>query len=160
MEMRVVEERETKGGKLVEVARNYCAISRRTNDVSYFGEDVDVYKDGKVVNHDGSWLSGVDGGKFGLMVPGRPLLHARYYQEVVPRVAMDRATIVSVSESVKTPAGEFANCLKMEETTPLARLTEYKYYAHGVGMVSDGTLKLVKVGKAELTPTGSLGGHR
>src|SRR6058998_4006963 len=146
VETRVVEERETKNGQLIEVARNYFAISRRTNDVFYFGEDVDMYKDGKVVSHDGSWLSGVNGSKFGLIMPGRPLLNARYYQEVAPKVAMDRATIVSVSETVKTPAGEFTNCLKVEETTPLERfVTEYKYYAPGIGMVRDGSLRLVKV---------------
>jgi len=145
---RVVEERETKGGKLTEVARNYFAISKRTNDVFYFGEDVDMYKDGKVVNHDGSWLSGVNGSKFGLMMPGRALIQSRYYQEVAPNIAMDRATIVSVTETVKTPAGVFANCLKVEETSPLSRFsTEYKYYAPGIGMVSDGTMKLVKVVK-------------
>src|SRR5215813_4844961 len=54
VETRVVEERETKNGQLIEVARNYLAISRRTNDIFYFGEDVDMYKGGKVVNHDGS----------------------------------------------------------------------------------------------------------
>src|SRR5437870_8574530 len=148
VETRVVEERETKGGKLTEVARNYFAISKRTNDVFYFGEDVDMYKVGKVVNHDGSWLSGVNGSKFGLMMPGRVLLHAKYYQELAPKIAMDRATIVSVTETVKTPAGEFKNCVKVEETSPLARFTtEYKYYAPGVGMVSDGEMKLVKVEK-------------
>ena len=150
VETRVVEERETKGGKLVEVARNYFAISKRTNDVFYFGEDVDMYKNGKVASHDGSWLSGVNGGKFGLIMPGRPLLNARYHQEVVPHVAMDRATILSTSETVKTPAGEFTNCLKVEETTPLQRFTtEYKYYAPGIGMVRDGSLRLVKVGKVD-----------
>jgi len=148
VETRVVEERETKGGKLVEVARNYFAISKRTNDVFYFGEDVNMYKDGKIANHDGSWLSGVNGSKFGLMMPGRVLLHSRYYQEVAPNIAMDRATIVSVTETVKTPAGEFKNCVKVEETSPLSRFTtEYKYYAPGIGMVSDGEMKLVKVEK-------------
>ena len=148
VETRVVEERETKGGKLVEVARNYFAISKRTNDVFYFGEDVDMYKDGKIANHDGSWLSGVNGSKFGLMMPGRVLLHSRYYQEVAPNIAMNRATIVSVTETVKTPAGEFKNCVKVEETSPLSRFTtEYKYYAPGIGMVSDGGMKLVKVEK-------------
>jgi len=150
VETRVVEERETKNGQLIEVARNYFAISKRTNDVFYFGEDVDMYKDGKVVNHDGSWLSGVNGGKFGLMMPGRPLINASYYQEVVPNVAMDRATIMSTTEIVKTPAGEFTNCLKMKETTPLESLTEYKYYAPGIGMVSDGKMSLVKAGKIDL----------
>ena len=150
VETRVVEERETKGGKLVEVARNYFAISKRTNDVFYFGEDVDMYKDGKIANHDGSWLSGVNGSKFGLMMPGRVLLHSRYYQEVAPNIAMDRATIVSVTETVKTPAGEFKNCVKVEETSPLSRFTtEYKYYAPGIGMVSDGEMNLVKVVRGE-----------
>jgi len=150
VETRVVEERETKKGQLIEVARNYFAISRRTNDIFYFGEDVDMYKDGKVVNHDGSWLSGVNGGKFGLMMPGRPLINASYYQEVVPNVAMDRATIMSTTEIVKTSAGEFTNCLKMKETTPLDHVTEYKYYAPGIGMVSDGKMTLVKAGKIDL----------
>ena len=156
VETRVVEERETKNGQLTEVARNYFAISKRTNDVFYFGEDVDMYKDGKVVNHDGTWLSGMDGGKFGLMMPGRPLLKASYCQEVAPKVAMDRATIVSTSDTVETPAGELTNCLKVEETTPLQRLTEYKYYALGIGMVSDGTMKLVKAGKVPAAKTGGV----
>jgi len=150
VQTRVVEERETKNGQLIEVARNYFAISRRTNDVFYFGEDVDMYKDGKVANHNGSWLSGVEGGKFGLMMPGRPLANASYYQEVVPNVAMDRATIMSTTEPVKTPAGEFVNCLKVKETTPLEHLSEYKYYAPGIGMVSDGKMQLVRAGKIEL----------
>lgn len=146
VETRVVEERETKGGQLLEVARNFFAISRRTNDVFYFGEDVDMYKGGKVVNHNGTWLAGVNGSKFGLIMPGRVLLGARYYQEVAPNVAMDRATIVSVSETVETPAGVFRDCLKVKETTPLEPfITEYKYYAPGIGMVRDGALKLVKI---------------
>jgi hypothetical protein len=150
VETRVVEERETKGGKLVEISRNYFAISKRTNDVFYFGEDVDIYKDDKVVSHAGAWLSGVNGAKFGLMMPGQVSLNARYHQEVAPGVAMDRAEIVSLSETVRTPAGEFTNCVKVKETTPLEPfVTEHKYYAAGIGMVQDGVLKLVKVGKAD-----------
>jgi len=150
VETRVVEERETNDGKPVEVSRNYFAISRRTNSVFYFGEDVDMYKDGKVVSHEGAWLAGINGAKFGLMMPGQVLLKARYYQEIAPKVAMDRAEILSMSEIVKTGAGEFRNCLKSEETTPLEpKAKEYKYYAPGIGLVQDGSLKLVKYGKAE-----------
>ena len=68
----MVEERETKDGKLVEVSRNYFAISKRTNSVYYFGEDVDEYKDGKVARHGGSWLAGTGGARFGLLMPGQP----------------------------------------------------------------------------------------
>jgi hypothetical protein len=74
VECRVVEERETKDGKLVEVSRNYFAIGKRTNSVYYFGEDVDIYKDDKVVSHEGAWLAGKNGARFGLMMPGLPLL--------------------------------------------------------------------------------------
>jgi hypothetical protein len=146
VETRVVEERETKEGKLVEISKNYFAISKRTNSVFYFGEDVDDYQGGKVVGHGGAWLSGVNGAKFGLMMPGQVLLKGRHYQEIAPRVAMDRAEIVSTSAVVQTPAGEFKNCLKVEETTPLEPgKKEYKYYAPGVGLVQDGSLKLVSV---------------
>ena len=147
VETRVVEERETDGGQLAEVSRNYFAISKRTNSVFYFGEEVDVYKDGKIANHEGAWLAGVNGARFGLMMPGLPLLKARYFQEVAPKVAMDRAEIVSTAETMKTPAGEFRNCLKIDETTPLEPLVkESKHYARGIGLVQDGSLKLVKYG--------------
>jgi hypothetical protein len=153
VETRVVEERETKEGKLIEVSRNFFAISRRSNSVFYFGEDVDIYKDGKVVRHEGQWLAGAGNAKFGLMMPGQPLLRARYYQEIAPEVAMDRAEIVSMSETVATPAGEFKNCLKVEETTPLEPGEKgYKCYAPGIGLVQDGSLKLVKYGQLRHQP--------
>ena len=63
---------------------------------------------------------------------------------------MDRVEIVSISERVKTPAGEYTNCVKVKETTPLQPfVTDYKYYAPGIGIVQDGVLKLVKFGKAD-----------
>jgi hypothetical protein len=144
---RVIEERETKAGKVKEVSRNYYAIGKKSNSVYYFGEDVDIYKDGKVASHEGAWLAGVGGARFGMMMPGKIAVKDRFYQEVAPKVAMDRCEIVSTSETIKTPAGEFKNCIKVEETTPLEpKSKEYKFYASGVGLVQDGDLKLVKYG--------------
>ena len=135
--------------KLVEVSRNYFAISKRTGSVFYFGEEVDMYKDGKIASHEGAWASGVNGAKFGLMIPGQVLLGGRYYQEIAKDVALDRAEIVSMSEPFKSAAGEFKSCVKTEETTPLEPgVKEYKLYAPGVGLVQDGSLKLVKYGQA------------
>lgn len=150
IETRVVEERETNAGQIIEVSRNFFAISKRTNSVFYFGEEVDMYQGGKVTRHEGAWIAGANGARFGLMIPGLALLKARYYQEIAPGVAMDRAEIVSMNEVLTTPAGAFTNVLKVSETTPLEpAAVEYKYYARGVGLLQDGTMKLVKYGKAE-----------
>jgi len=148
VETRVVEERETVNSELVEISRNFFALSTRTNAVFYFGEDVDMFKNGKIVSHEGAWRAGENGARLGLAIPGLPLLAAKYYQEIAPGVAMDRAEIVGLDETVKTPAGEFSGVLKVAETTPLEPgVRELKYYARGVGLVMDGTLRLVKYGK-------------
>jgi hypothetical protein len=147
---RVVEERETKGGQVVEVSRNFFAICKRTNNVYYFGEEVDIYKDGQVVGHEGAWLASEDEARFGLAMPGSPLLGARYYQEVAPKRAMDRAEVVSLSETMETPAGRFTDVLKTEETTPLEPgEKEAKYYAAGVGLLKDGPMKPARHGFAK-----------
>jgi len=149
IETRVIEERETDDGQLVEISRNFFAISRRTSNVFYFGEEVDIYENGVVTGHEGQWLSGVNGARFGLMMPGSPLLGARYYQEIAPGAAMDRAEIVSLSDSLVTPAGRFTLLLRTAETTPLEPgVREFKLYAPGVGLVRDGSLSLVQHGVA------------
>ena len=50
----------------------------------------------------GAWLSGVKGARFGLLMPGTIHLGLKYYQEFAPGVAMDRAEIISVNETVVT----------------------------------------------------------
>jgi hypothetical protein len=146
VETRVVVEHETANGQLIEVSSNYFAISKKTSDVFYFGEDVDMYKNGKVKNHEGAWLSGVNGAHFGMQMPGTPLLGARYYQELAPKVAMDRAEVISLTEKLDTPAGKFENCLKTEETSAIESAREHKLYAPGIGLIFDGNLKLTKYG--------------
>jgi len=149
VETRVVEERETRNGALVEVSENYFAISRRTNSVFYFGEAVNLYKDGKVTSREGSWAAGQNDARFGLMMPGIPLLQARYYQELALGVALDRAEVLSLNETVTTPAGEFRGVLRVRETTPLEPgAREDKYYAWGIGLIRDGDLRLIKAGKS------------
>jgi len=145
METRIVEERESKGGELIEVSRNYFAINKNNKDVFYFGEEVDIYKNDKIVSHEGEWESGKKSAKFGLMIPGKIIIGKKYYQEIAPGVAMDRAEIVSDSIVFETPTGRFENCLKTEETTPLEQgEKEYKIYAPGIGLVKDGSLVLTE----------------
>jgi len=137
IETRVVEERETVNGKVKEVSRNYFAICKRTNNVYYYGEDAG-----------GAWLHGKNGARFGLLMPGCPLIGARYYQEVAPGVAMDRVEVISLTETFECPAGKFEKVLKTLETTPLdPKEKAYKLYAPGVGLLKDADLRLVKYGK-------------
>jgi hypothetical protein len=144
---RIVEERELKDGVPIEISRNYFAINSRTKDVYYFGEEVDMFKHGKLTGHEGAWAHGSNGAHFGLMMPGTPVVGLRHFQELAPEVAMDRAEIVSVSERVTTKAGVFEGCLKTKETTPLEMFAkEYKLYARGVGLIREGSLELVSYG--------------
>lgn len=147
VETRVIEEREEVGGKLKEVSRNFFAIDKTTHDVYYFGEEVDNYKNGKVANHGGSWLSGVDGARFGLMMPGQPKVGDKFYQELAPGKAMDRAEIVSLAEKITTPGGTYDKCVYVRESTPLENDTSEKWYAPGVGLVKDDEMVLVRVEK-------------
>ncbi|MGQ0738010.1 MAG: hypothetical protein ACT4OJ_03025 [Bacteroidota bacterium] len=143
---RIVEENESVNGKIVEISKNYFAFCKENSSIYYFGEDVDIYKNGKIASHDGAWAA-TGNNKPGVIMPGLILLGARYYQEIAPGVAMDRAEIISTSEQVNTPSGNFSNCLKTEETTPLEPPNkEYKFYAPGVGLIRDGDLVLVKYG--------------
>jgi hypothetical protein len=148
VETRVVEDREEKKGRLVELTRDYYAIDATNNDVYYFGEDVDVFKNGKVVGHEGAWQSGVKSAKFGLMMPGSPKPGQRFYQELAPGAGMDRAEIVSDNEKIATPAGAFEHCVHVLETNELEKgARDHKIYCSGVGQVKDGDLLLVNYGK-------------
>ncbi len=153
IETRVVEEREFLNGKLKEVSRNFFTICKEHNDVFYHGEDVDDYKNGKVVGHGGAWRAGVKGARAGLMMQGKIEIGAKYYQEVAPEVAMDRAENVRDDVTVETPAGTFVNCLKVIETSPLEPDAEsLKVYAPGVGMIVDEDLKLARYGQRQPPP--------
>jgi hypothetical protein len=78
-------------------------------------------------------------------MPGKAALGFKHYQEVAPGIAEDRAEIISPNDTLDTPAGEFKNVLKTEETNPLKPdEKEFKYYAHGIGLIQDESLKLVE----------------
>lgn len=155
---RVVEERESEDGELIEISRNYFVLCSPTNDIFYFGEEVDIYEDGEIVSHEGAWLAGEDA-QPGIIIPSQPEVGDKYYQEVAPGVAEDRAEIISREEIVVTPAGRFENVLKVKETTPLEPgVEEFKYHAPGVGLIQDGELQLAEytlpaTGDIELKPS-------
>ena len=149
-ETRVVEERESIGGELVEISRNFFAICEETNSVFYFGEEVDDYESGNIISHEGAWLAGEDANRAGVIMPGTILLGARYYQEIAPNVALDRAEIIDIGEVIQTPSGDFTYTLITRETTPLEPdVAELKYYAVGIGLIQEEDLMLEHYGFIE-----------
>lgn len=146
---RVVQEKvaNNQTGDLKELTNDYFAICKETNSVFYFGEDVNKYEDGKLVDHEGSWQHGVNNAKAGPIMPGITLLGSRYYQETAPGVAMDKAEIIGMNQTVNVPAGSFSGVIHMIDTNDLEPgVVENSLYAPGVGQVIDQDLKLVSYG--------------
>jgi len=143
---RVVEERELEGGELVEISRNFVAVCRETGDVWYFGEDVDDYEDGEIIGHEGAWRAGVSGAAPGILMPGSPMIGTRYFQEIAPGIALDRAEILAMGEEIAVPFGTFSDTLRTEDTDVLdPDSSNNKIYSRGLGNIVDDELELVDV---------------
>lgn len=142
--------------ELIEDTRDYLAQDKEGN-VWYFGEDVDNYEDGVLIDHDGSWLAGKDGAKAGIWMKANPKKGDSYRQEYYKGEAEDMAKVISTTKTVKTPFGTFKNCLQTYDWTPLdPDSREHKYYCPQVGgmamevdLTSDGKLMLVDVQTSE-----------
>ena len=72
---------------------------------------VDNYKDGKIINHESAWRAGEQGARFGLMIPARPKVGDKFYQEIAPKVALDRVEVVSVDQTVNQVFFTFSESL-------------------------------------------------
>lgn len=148
---RVIEERETADGQPVETSRNFFAMCNKTNDVYYFGEEVDIFNEDGTVSHEGAWRAGEpdeDGlAAPGIMMPGTFLLGSRYFQEVADGIALDRAEHTAMGLEITVPAGTFTDCVQVTETTPLEPgVVDEKTYCPEVGLVTDGTVDLISYG--------------
>jgi hypothetical protein len=143
---RVYEEREWEDDELVEVSRNFMAMCRETGDVWYFGEDVDDYEDGEIVGHGGAWRAGVDGAEPGIIMPGSPIVGARYFQEYAAGSAEDQGEVAGFEDELVVPFGTYENVLKTLDTSPLEPgAVDEKYYARGLGIIKDASAELVGV---------------
>jgi hypothetical protein len=163
---RVVEEWEWVDDVLVEVSRNFFARCEQTNDIYYFGEDVDICEAGLVLvdgvflcegeepDHEGAWRAGEHGAKAGLIMPGTVLLGSRYFQEIAWDVgAVDRGENVEMGLTAADPNGgpDFTGCVMVVDTNPADGICktkdgDVKIYCPGVGLVMDEELELVCYG--------------
>ncbi len=110
-------------------------------NVWYFGEDTEayVYDDDwnfLYTTDEGSWTAGVDGALPGIVMLAEPKTGVCYQQEYYVGEAEDMGRVLRLNASVSVEYGDFDDCLKTKEWTPLERGSiEHKYYAPGVGLV-------------------------
>ena len=119
-------------------------------NVWYFGEISFNYDDGFVEDVEGSWLSGVDGAKPGIVMLGDPMLGVTYRQEWLLNEAEDAATVLGVGVTVDVGGTTYLNCVETHDfLPPEPDASETKYYAPGIGFIyetkadSDETVELV-----------------
>src|SRR5438093_8840514 len=138
VETLVLEEKVFNDDELVELALDFFA-QHRDGTVYYFGEAVGNYENGKLVDHAGSWLAGKNGAEPGIIMPADPFVGQTFNQENAPGVAEDQSAVLALDENVKTPAGKFRGCAKLEDTNPLESppASEFKWFCPGVGLVRD-----------------------
>jgi len=142
---RVLVEEAYEDTALVERSFNYFAQAD-DGAVYYFGEVVDNYENGVVVNHDGSWLVGGatlpsdppgigNAARPAVFMPANPELGDVFKPEDLFPIVDETAEVVGVDLDVLVPAGKYDGAIAVEESTRLAPETELKWYAPGVGVV-------------------------
>jgi hypothetical protein len=154
---RVLREVEFENGELVEISDNYFAEAD-DGTVYYFGEVVDDYEDGVIVEHDGSWLVGgatlpsdpVDTANAtnpALFMPANPEVDDSWKPEDLFPFVDETVTCQKFVAKHKTEGGKFKNVMQVKETSALDSGSEKKWYARGVGVIhavsSDEDLELV-----------------
>jgi hypothetical protein len=130
-----VEDREIENGQVAEVAIDYFAQAD-DGTVLYLGEEVDEYKNGKIVGHSGSWMLGRDTKIPGVLFPGTATLGDKFRSEDVSKEIREDDEVMALAETVTTPAGIFRDCIKVKERLADGAI-EFKYYAKGVGVVRE-----------------------
>ncbi len=129
------------GEALIESSLNYFAQTQ-SGTVCYFGETVDIYENGEIVSHEGSWRADTRGNAPGIYMPASPKVGMTYQQEVAPGIAEDTATILAIGD-VTVAAGTFVNAIKVRDFNPLDGSRGIKWYAPDIGIVVDGHLELM-----------------
>ncbi len=135
VECTVVRDTVSVNGEVTEDTFDWYAQDIHGN-VWYMGEDSTSYSNGVVTSKAGSWEAGVDGAEPGIIMLAHPLSGLTYRQEYKAGDAEDMGTVMALDESVTVPAGNFSNCIRTKDWSPLEPGdVSYKYYAPGVGLV-------------------------
>jgi hypothetical protein len=141
---RIVREIEFKNGRVLEISHNHFAQAD-DGTVWFFGELVDKYHDGAVVNHEGSWLVGgstlpgdpaetVAVAAPVVIMPGTPDTGDTFDPEGLPGIE-ETVTIEKFVATLTVEAGTFHDVMRLREEASDEDGFEKKWHAPGVGLV-------------------------
>jgi hypothetical protein len=125
-----------------EVTNDWYAQDKKGN-VWYFGERTkELDKNGHIKTREGSWKTGRDGARPGVLMPGHPRVGQHARQEYYKGHAEDHFKVLDLNAKVKTPYVSTNHALRTREWTPLERgVVDNKYYVRGVGDTLERTVK-------------------
>ena len=142
----IVRDRVFLDGLLIEDTHDWYAQDLDGN-VWYMGEQVVNYEyddEENVIATDdeGAWETGVDGALAGILMKATLIPGDSYRQEFLVGEAEDMGAIVALDVLVLLADGSSHICLQTRDWNPLEpdEPHEFKYYAHGIGLVVEETV--------------------
>jgi hypothetical protein len=118
------------GGEIGEQSIDWLAEDK-TGNVWDLGSYTEAYEGGQFVNANDAWLSGVDGGKAGILMKANPTLRTpEWSQGDVPGEGSTSAKVAKTGVSECVPFKCYKNVLVILEGG-----SEYKHFARGVGSI-------------------------
>jgi hypothetical protein len=137
----VVRDTVSEHGKPIERTFDFYAQDKQGN-VWYMGEDSFERRNGKFAKASDSWRGDVDGAKPGIIMLAHPRSGISYRQEYYrPGEALDQARVLGFNPGVEVPYGTFKHVLVTSDFSPLEPQTEHKFYAAGIGEISEKVVK-------------------
>ena len=109
-------------------------------NVWYFGEISLEFEDGELIGTEGSWKSGVDGAKPGIIMFADPSeeVGTVYRQEFFLGDAEDVGEVKELGGQVNVLSTDYPSHVVIEDTTPLEPdASEDKYFAEGLGLYKE-----------------------
>lgn len=154
VETHVLEHKEFVDGEILEIARNFY-VEATDGTVCYFGEDVEFYEDGELVDMHGSWRAGVNGAKPGIIMPAAPMVGDAYFQENAPGEATDMGQVSDVGVSRTVGGVVYENVVIIQDSNPMEGCDgeDEKVYVAGIGEVVDDVLDLIEATPAQCFDT-------
>ena len=130
----IVRDDDYEDGELVERTLDYFAQAD-DGTVYYLGEDVENYRRGRVVNHEGSWLYGRDTDVLGVAMPADPKLGDQWRFEDVPGVTTESDRVEETGMRARVRGRDFSAVIRVQEFVQPEGEVEYKLYAPGIGVI-------------------------